>query len=366
MGLDLIEMTRRELGPGAEAALGSAAGMEPIRAEQAIGTALPALATGITDLGDSPRGAQRLLDMARDAETVLPAPGGVGNMTGTQLSHLGLHGHDLVATVLGARASGLAEEMGRVAGTGGASGYKLLSMVVPVALGALGRYARAHGLDAQDLWVALGAQGTAPEARPPPRAPLPAAPTERPRARSRTRWVTAGLVVALVAVAVISLVKGILGPSPVNPGHRMNVGRAPPLGLLHATIITLPTGVKVDPRESPGAYQLAQAIAQDKPGPNPYALPGVDFVGNSAELAPGSRTSLDPLVSVLQAYPDSKVRVDGPAQAVGSQAANQNLSQQRANAVRDVLIAGGVPADRIQARGRTTGSEHASVELVTR
>ncbi|MBS2031790.1 MAG: OmpA family protein [Deltaproteobacteria bacterium] len=364
MGLDLIELTRRELGPGAEAALGSAAGMEPIRAEQALGVALPAITNGITNLGDSPRGAQRLLDMARDAEPVLPAPGAVGNMTGMELSHLGLHGHDLVATVLGARAGGLAEEMGRVAGTGGASGYRLLSMVVPVAVGALGRYARAHGLDARDVWVALGAQGTAPEVRPSPAAPPPA---EQPRKRARLRWVTAGLVV-LLAAAVISLVKGILSPSPspVNPGRPMTVGRAPPIGLLHATSITLPTGVKVDPRESPGAYQLAQAIAQDKPGPNPFSLPGVEFVGHSAELAPGSRTSLDPLVSVLQAYPDAKVRLDGPAQAVGNQAANQNLSQQRAEAVRHALIAGGIPADRIQARGRTTGSEHASVELVTR
>ena len=364
MGLDLNELTRRELGPGAETALGESAGVEPIRVEQALGVALPEIASGINGVGDTPRGAQHLLDMASQVEGLLPPPGGLAHMSGTQLSHLGLHGHDLVGVVLGARTSLVADEVGRIAGTGGATGYKLLSLVVPVAVGALGRYARAHGLQAQDVWVALSPEGRFPQhAKPLPYTSGGVEPHRR--MRFRLPWTTAALAV-LVAVSLLSLVRGILAPSaPTRPARRFTAGRAP-IGLLRATDITLPTGVKVDPRESPGAYQLAQAIAQDKPGPQPFSLPGVDFVGKSAEMTPDSKASLDPLVSVLQAYPDTHVRIDGPAQAVGDQAANQNLSQQRADAVRNALVDAGVHGDRLQARGSTTGSEHATVELVTR
>jgi outer membrane protein OmpA-like peptidoglycan-associated protein len=59
-----------------------------------------------------------------------------------------------------------------------------------------------------------------------------------------------------------------------------------------------------------------------------------------------------PVVDIMKQNPDiRKVRVEGHTDSKGSDAYNIKLSQRRANAVRDYLIAHGVEADRLVAVG---------------
>jgi outer membrane protein OmpA-like peptidoglycan-associated protein len=48
--------------------------------------------------------------------------------------------------------------------------------------------------------------------------------------------------------------------------------------------------------------------------------------------------------------------VEGHTDSQGSESYNQDLSQRRADAVRDYLVQKGYPADHIQARGKGEGS----------
>jgi outer membrane protein OmpA-like peptidoglycan-associated protein len=68
-------------------------------------------------------------------------------------------------------------------------------------------------------------------------------------------------------------------------------------------------------------------------------------------LKPNTQISLAKVSGILQAYPGLKVQVEGYTDSVGSDAYNQKLSENRADAVRDFLVTQGVQTDNISATG---------------
>ena len=81
------------------------------------------------------------------------------------------------------------------------------------------------------------------------------------------------------------------------------------------------------------------------------ALRNIFFNTASAELLPASNAELDKLIRLLKANPDLRIELGGHTDDVGSDADNLQLSDRRANAVRDHLIAKGIDAARITAKG---------------
>jgi outer membrane protein OmpA-like peptidoglycan-associated protein len=77
----------------------------------------------------------------------------------------------------------------------------------------------------------------------------------------------------------------------------------------------------------------------------------IAFRWDSARLEDGSLPALGDVVRALRDNPGFRVQVDGHASSEGSDAYNQTLSEQRANAVLDYLIAHGVAADRLISKG---------------
>lgn len=77
------------------------------------------------------------------------------------------------------------------------------------------------------------------------------------------------------------------------------------------------------------------------------------FDFDKADLRPDAGPSLSQIGSVLAGYPHARISVRGYTDAVGSDSYNLDLSQRRAEAVRQALAAQpGVPADRLEAVGR--------------
>ncbi|WP_044400976.1 OmpA family protein [Lacinutrix sp. Hel_I_90] len=60
---------------------------------------------------------------------------------------------------------------------------------------------------------------------------------------------------------------------------------------------------------------------------------------------------LQNITAILKEYPDSNFTLEGHTDSVGSKSSNQLLSERRANAVRDYLIANGINSDRLTAYG---------------
>ncbi len=77
---------------------------------------------------------------------------------------------------------------------------------------------------------------------------------------------------------------------------------------------------------------------------------GVLFRSNQATLLPGATTRLDEVAVALIAN-GQPVGIEGYTDARGSQSRNMDLSQRRAEAVRDYLISRGLPAQQVVAKG---------------
>ncbi len=75
------------------------------------------------------------------------------------------------------------------------------------------------------------------------------------------------------------------------------------------------------------------------------------FEIGSTRLSPDATGLLDEVIQVLQANPATSVTVEGHTDDRGSAAGNLQLSQDRAQAVVDYLVAGGVDASRLSAVG---------------
>ena len=82
-----------------------------------------------------------------------------------------------------------------------------------------------------------------------------------------------------------------------------------------------------------------------------FSTSRVNFEFGEAALIPASRDIADAVADVLRRYPALRVRVGGHTDAVGSDAFNLRLSQDRAQAVVDYLVGAGVAADRLVAVG---------------
>ena len=80
-------------------------------------------------------------------------------------------------------------------------------------------------------------------------------------------------------------------------------------------------------------------------------LEGVTFASGSARLQSGSYVELDSIAKVLLANPTLRIEIGGHTDNAGSPADNQHLSTLRAEAVRNYLVAKGVPFQRMVARG---------------
>jgi outer membrane protein OmpA-like peptidoglycan-associated protein len=89
-------------------------------------------------------------------------------------------------------------------------------------------------------------------------------------------------------------------------------------------------------------------------------LGDVLFETGKADLRPGALRNLYPLVTFLQKYPERRVVIEGHTDSVGSEAYNLDLSQRRADAVRDFLLQNGVNAAQLTTHGYGKASPVAS------
>jgi outer membrane protein OmpA-like peptidoglycan-associated protein len=95
----------------------------------------------------------------------------------------------------------------------------------------------------------------------------------------------------------------------------------------------------------------ASTIADELNKSGHIALYGIHFDTGKAMILPDSESLLNEIVKMMQQNPEVKLNIEGHTDNVGTAAANQALSEKRAQAVVAWLSAHGVDAARLKAKG---------------
>lgn len=105
-------------------------------------------------------------------------------------------------------------------------------------------------------------------------------------------------------------------------------------------------------REALAALGKIENVKQEARGTVITLSGSVIFPSGKSELLPSARNKLSEVATALaQGDASSKIIIEGHTDSVGSPEMNQALSLRRAEAVRDELVAQGVPADRLSVQG---------------
>jgi OOP family OmpA-OmpF porin len=131
------------------------------------------------------------------------------------------------------------------------------------------------------------------------------------------------------------------------------VAASAPAGATHADLDDERTGI---PRTAGDDVALpfttrTTVLADNRPATVVTLPEAVLFDFGSAELRPDAEAALAGVVELFRRQPGARAEVAGHTDSVGSAAFNQSLSQQRAAAVVDWLVAHGVSRDRLHPVG---------------
>ena len=98
---------------------------------------------------------------------------------------------------------------------------------------------------------------------------------------------------------------------------------------------------------------MANSLAvKDEPRGTVITMPsGLLFASGKSDLLPGAQQKLDPVAEALSHETDHKIMIEGHTDSQGSDASNMDLSQRRAQNVRDYFTSHGVPNGQITATG---------------
>jgi len=117
--------------------------------------------------------------------------------------------------------------------------------------------------------------------------------------------------------------------------------------------LQLPGGTRISVPEGSFNFSLAKwlATSNDTDVPKRFVFDGLRFENNSPRLTPESVSTVDTLMTVLRAYPGVAVALVGHTDSAGDPSSNKKLSLARADAVKDVMVKGGIDGARITVAG---------------
>lgn len=359
--MNLIQPMLNSFPPHTWSALAGSLNETPERTRQGLFDALPVFFAGLIGRGATTSGAAGLLSLMRSSNLDLTRVSSAreGLINEPNLLH---EGGALAHSVLGDNFDNAAGAVARHAGVGIGTAQSLLGLAAPLALGGIARNAPAGGFTPESLTRFLQGQRDDVVAAAPQglslswfdRAPAAAAratqaaaaPAKRGASRVWPWLIGLGAVILFGTMMSQCTTQRVTTPTPAPPAApRVNVPDAP------AGYIDLPNGVRLNAAVGTIGRDLATFLSSGTPAPRTFTFNDLNFDTGDIVVTPESTATLNAIASTLAAYPNAGVRLDGYTDNVGERAANMTLSQNRANAVAQALVARGVDASRISTAG---------------
>jgi outer membrane protein OmpA-like peptidoglycan-associated protein len=341
MSNNLLESLSALITPDVIGRAASALGDSEPAVSKGMGAVFPVLLGSIANRADDPGFASTLFNLVRD-----PANDGslLGNIPGllapgAASSPMMALGGKLLSSLFGSNVGALGNSLANYAGVRPASANSMLTFAAPLVLSLLGKAVRSGNLNLSSLVSMLtGQRGAYAAAIPGPLSRLDsyfAAPVREParetyavppppeKKSSIGRWLIP-LIAALVALWLLSRCMG--------PKEETAVQTLPA-----PTVEPAPLPAPVEPPPAP----MAEPAATEIPLANLY------FEVDKFDVPVAREGSLDAVIEYLKANPTAVASLSGYHDPTGDKAYNEDLAKRRAQAVKDVMVAAGVPDSQI-------------------
>jgi OmpA-OmpF porin, OOP family len=377
MAVNLISQVEHEFSNDAISTMASFLGETPAKILGALKYAIPAVVGGLYQRTQTTQGASEVLGLLQHGGFDGKASPST-LLKGTGVQDLVKTGGPLVSALFGPRQSGLTDSISSTSGLSKASSASLLAVAGSYIANLVSRVTTTGGLTASSLANLLGAQAPYLASVAPPdltqqlglsglsestRVGEPAraygreveparayGAVEERRGLGWLKWVLALLLVPLLLWALTSwrssssssvpeiTSKGIVGATRASPalitgtvcGHTINYARSG----VEAKLIDF-----VNEKTRP---------IDDKTW---FTFDRLEFETASANLGPTSSAQVRNIADIMNCYPTLNLKVGGYTDNVGDPAANLTLSQQRADATMQAIVANGISASRLSAEG---------------
>ena len=360
----LLDGFRSLITPDVVARASSTFAESEIAIDKGLGALVPTVFGAIASNAGDRNFMSQLFDMIRD-------PGvdnNVASILGSGVSSQPTRslGNRFMSMLFGYNTSTVATALSSFSGLKSSTTLSLLGVAGPLVLGYLGNVVRRQSLDVSGLSnMLLGQRSTIMSYLPGSLSSLASTAGQVSDAAYRTvdrtvrkaspwRWVLPVAIGLLLLWALSSL----FGRRPTLPP--VNTGLTSAVNTVGSYISrSLPTGVSLRYLNTGIEGKLLSFIEDPRQVGGSNAWFDFDrllFQTGSPILKPESRDQLHNISEILKAYPNVHVKVGGYTDNEGNPAANLQLSQDRANSVRQELIGMGISPSRITAEGY--GQDH--------
>ncbi len=403
MSVNLLDLAKSSLTPILISKAGSLFGLDEGIASKALGAVLPTLLSGVLNKSSTPQGADSLLNAIKDDSVDSNIVNNLSSLLGSEsgVQTLGTQGGKLLGFLFGDKASGLGEQIASIAGVSAESstGIKgLTALAAPALFGLLKNQVLGSNLNASGLstllanqipylekalpaqvaqWLgwgslgsffggiaskfgsSLGAAGSAATA-----AAATVGSTALDTGKKSgglLKWLIPLLVLGAIALWALRSCGGPkphdMPPPPPPAAPTAAQPAAPPAAPAAPAV---PFDAKAAIATAQGKYDAALKALEasgkcDAPAlANALSLYVVNFASGSAALPIGDVAELKKAVPALKlcAKDNVKLVVVGHTDNVGNPAANQKLSEARANALKALFVGQGLPAAMFTASGK--------------
>jgi OmpA-OmpF porin, OOP family len=277
-------------------------------------------------------------------------------------------GSQFVGSVFGNSTAPVTGAIASATGLSPDSTTSLLGMAGTLVLGVLGSRIRSGGMTPNGFadWLAGQRDGLLREAPPAVRgllgipaatdASIAAGIAPRPAAGARSdRWLWSAIAAILVLGVVWNVLRG--NRAAVETQAAAGTASDTSAGEIAATAVIvrrLPNGVALRiPNNGTEIKLLSYLDDPTRTGKDTtwFDFDRLLFETNSSTLAPSSQDQLHDVGMILMAYPKAHATIGGYTDSTGDADANVRLSQDRAGSVVTELVAVGVPANQLTAKG---------------
>ncbi len=365
MTTNLLENITEQLTPKMIQHVGTLMGETPAHAQKAVDGAILSLLAGLMYLSSSGDGPTRLVNLInhRNYGRLLNNLSGLLN-EGNTAQTLIASGQDILSTLFTDKLSAVSALIANASGVTSASASSLLSLTAPVVVGVLGRVRAAQGLNAVGLTALLIARKDDVSRQAPAglagvfglnnvaefgarladtATRMASEEVERARKGSSVKkWLWPAFAVFAFGLAYLLLGRG-------TEGTQVATVTRGPAAALAGVPITLPDGTALFLKEGSFNYDVAKFLgdATTTTVPKTFVFDRLNFDVGTPHLTAESMQTVDDLRAILRAYPSAAVRVDGYTDGLGNAEDSKKSSLERAEAVKEALIKGGISATRV-------------------